>query len=79
MIGTPLIAGWVAHVAFWVLLALAAKAARWRVIGVFVAVWVIGYVAAGQVMALTLFFMPFVAVLDIALVFIVLQRDIRLT
>ena len=79
MIGTPLVAWWIAHVAFWVLLALAAKAARWRTIGVFAALWAIGYVASGQVAALSLFFMPFVAVLDIALVFIVLQRDIRLT
>ena len=79
MIGSPLVGSWIAHVAFWVLLAMAVKAARWRVIGVFFALWVIGYVAAGQVAALTLFFMPFVAVLDIALVFVVLQRDIRLT
>ena len=79
MIGTPLVAAWLAHVAFWVLLALAAKAARWRILGVFLALWVIGYVASGQIAALSLFFMPFVAVLDIALVFIVLRRDIRLT
>ena len=79
MIGTPLVAAWLAHVAFWVLLALAAKAARWRILGVFLALWVIGYVASGEVAALSLFFMPFVAVLDIALVFIVLKRDIRLT
>ena len=39
--------------------------------------WVIGYVASGQVAGLSLFFMPFVAVLDIVLVFIVLKRDIR--
>ena len=79
MIGTPLIAAWVAHVAFWVLLALAVKAKRWRIIGVFVALWVLGYVASGQIAALSLFFMSFVAVLDIVLVFIVLRRDIRLT
>ena len=79
MIGSPLVGSWIAHVAFWVLLAMAVKAARWRVVGVFLALWVIGYLAAGQVAALTLFFMPFVAVLDIALVFVVLQRDIRLT
>jgi hypothetical protein len=79
VIGSPLVGSWIAHVAFWVLLALAVKAARWRIIGVFVALWVIGYVVSGRVAALSLFFMPFVAVLDIALVFIVLQRDIRLT
>jgi hypothetical protein len=77
MIGSPAVAWWIAHVAFWVLLALAAKAARWGIIGVFVALWVIGYVASGQITALSLFFMPFVAVLDIALVFIVLKRDVR--
>jgi len=77
MIGTPLIAAWVAHVTFWVLLALAWRAGRFRVIALFVLLWVLGYIASGHVMALALFFMPFVAVLDIALVFIVLQRDIR--
>ena len=77
MIGTPLIAAWIAHAAFWVLLGLAARAERWRVITVFIVLWLIGYVASVQVPALALFFMPFVAVLDIALVFIVLKRDIR--
>jgi hypothetical protein len=77
MIGSPLVGWWIAHVAFWVLMALAIRAARWRTIAVIGALWVIGYVASAQVPALSLFFMPFVAVLDIALVFIVLQRDIR--
>ena len=71
MIGTPLIAAWIAHAAFWVLLGLAARAERWRVIAVFIVLWLIGYVASVQVPALALFFMPFVAV------FIVLKRDIR--
>ena len=79
MIGSPLVGWWIAHVAFWVLLALAVRAARWRTVGVFIALWVIGYIATGQIAALNLFFMPFVAILDIALVFTVLQRDIRLT
>ena len=79
MIGSPLIGWWIAHTAFWVLLVLAARAGRWRLIAVVGALWLIGYIASGQVGALTLFFMPYVAVLDIALVFIVLQRDIRLT
>ena len=49
MIGTPLIAGWFAHAAFWVLLGFAARAERWRVVLVFIVLWVIGYVASGQV------------------------------
>ena len=77
MIGSPLVAWWVAHAAFWILLALAVRDRRWRTIGVLGALWVIGYVASSQIPSLSLFFMPYVAALDIALVFIVLKRDIR--
>ena len=79
MFGSAFVGSWIAHVAFWVLLALAARAARWRTIGIFSVLWVAGYIASRQIGALNLFFMPYVATLDIALVFIVLQRDIRLT
>lgn len=79
MIGSPLVGWWIAHVTFWVLLALAVRAARWRTVGVFLVLWVVGYIATDRIAALNLFFMSFVAVLDIALVFIVLRRDIRLT
>jgi hypothetical protein len=79
MIGSPLVGWWIAHVAFWVLLALAVRDRRWRTIGVIGALWIAGYIASGQVAALSMFFMSYVAVLDIALVFIVLKRDIRIT
>ena len=79
MIGSPQVGWWIAHVAFWVLIGLAARDSRWRTIGVFIVLWIAGYIASGQVAALSLFFMSYVAVLDIALVFIVLRRDIRLT
>ena len=79
MIGSPLVGWWIAHVAFWVLMALAARDRRWRTIGVIGALWIAGSIASGQVAALSLFFMSYVAVLDIALVFIVLKRDIRIT
>ena len=79
MIGSPQVAGWIAHAAFWILLALAARDRRWRTITVIGTLWVIGYIASGQVASLGLFFMPYVAVLDIALVFFVLRRDIRFT
>ena len=77
MIGSPLVAWWIAHAAFWILLALAVRDRRWRTIGVIGVLWVIGYIASSQVRSLSLFFMPYVAALDIALVFIVLKRDIR--
>ena len=79
MIGSPLVGWWVAHVTFWVLIALAARDRRWRTIGMVMTLWIAGYLASGQVESLGLFFAPYVAALDIALVFIVLQRDIRLT
>ena len=79
MIGSPLVGWWIAHSAFWVLLGLAAKDRRWPLIGIFGVLWAIGYIATRQIAALNLFFMSYVAVLDIALVFIVLKRDIRLT
>jgi hypothetical protein len=79
MIGSPQIGGWIAYLVFAVLLGLAAKRARWRVVAAFAALWLGGYVVAGQVASLSLFFMPYVAILDIALVFVVLQRDVRLT
>ena len=79
MIGSPLVGWWISHVAFWILIALAARDRRWRTIGVIGALWIAGYIASGQVAALSMFFMSYVAVLDIALVFIVLKRDIRIT
>ena len=79
MIGSPQVAWWIAHAAFWILLALAVRDRRWRTIIVIGGLWVIGYIASRQVASLALFFMPFVAVLDIVLVFFVLRRDIRLT
>ena len=79
MIGSPQIGWWIAHITFWVLLALAARDGRWRTIGVIAVLWIAGYLASGQIAAISLFFTSYVAVLDIALVFIVLKRDIRLT
>ena len=79
MIGSPQIGWWIAHITFWVLLALAARDRRWRTIGVIAVLWIAGYLASRHIAALSLFFAPYVATLDIALVFIVLKRDIRLT
>ena len=79
MIGSPLVGSWVAHVAFGVLMALAVRHGRWRVLVAFAVLWMVGYIASGQNASFSLFFMPYVAVLDIALVFAVLHRDVRLT
>ena len=41
--------------------------------------WAIGYIATRQIASLSLFFVPYVAVLDIALVLLVLRHDVRFT
>jgi hypothetical protein len=79
VIGSPQVAWWIAHAAFWILFALAARGRRWRTLAFIGTLWLAGYLVSRQIAALDLFFMPYVAVLDIVLVFIVLQRDIRLT
>lgn len=79
MIGSPLIGWWIAHTAFWVLMVMAVRDRRRRAVSVVMFLWIAGYVISSQMPALSLFFMPYVAALDVALVFIVLGRDIRLT
>jgi hypothetical protein len=79
-LGSVGVAGWIAQIAFWVLIVLgivygdlSKKAA-----GMFVALWLVGYVGiphigwwAGSLV------MSWVAVLDIALVFVVFKGDVR--
>ena len=79
MIGSPQIGWWIAHTAFWVLMVMAFRDRRWRAVSVVMSLWIAGYVISSQVPGLSLFFMPYVAALDVTLVFIVLGRDIRLT
>lgn len=82
MIGSPLVGAWIAQLAFWVLIALGISfgALSKKAAAIFVALWVAGYVGvprmawwAGPMVT------SYVAVLDIALVFIVLKRDVRIT
>jgi uncharacterized membrane protein len=79
VIGSPQIAAWIAHGAFWILLALATRDRRWRTIAGIGVLWAIGYIATRQIASLSLFFVPYVAVLDVALVFLVLRHDVRFT
>jgi hypothetical protein len=51
---------------------------RWRVGAVFVALWIAGRQAL-QAAGGSAFFVPFVAILDIALVLILFKRDVRLS
>lgn len=77
MPGSPAIAGAVAHLAFWVLVARAWMERGLPLPLAFSGLWVAGYLGLPALGA-SLFFLPYVAVLDIALVLIVFKGDVRL-
>lgn len=83
MVGSPVIAAWIAQIAFWSLLTYGLLVGELTVRRgmLFVAAWLIGrvglpYVPYGPARAM---FSSFVAILDIALVFAIFKRDVRLT
>lgn len=75
------VAALVAHVAFWFLLAygLAWQEIRRTGLVIFLALWVFGYVAVGFIPYGAVPFSSWVAVLDIALVFVIFKGDVSLT
>jgi hypothetical protein len=79
MVGSALLGAWIAHAAFWIVIAIAAAQARYRLTAIFFSLWLIGYAAARSAEFGAAWFMPYVAALDIALVLIVFKGDIRLT
>ena len=80
MVGSPAVGFWIAHAGFWMLLLILAARDR-RLIGalIFIALWLAGYLAIPAGQTGSYWFMSYVAVLDIALVFVVFKGDIRLT
>ena len=80
MIGSPAIGAVLALWGFWALIAVAwarTGLGPWGVL-VFVLLWIVGYVGLRTVLYGSLF-TPYVAVLDIALVFVVFKGDVRLS
>jgi hypothetical protein len=79
----PLAIGvWVAHAAFWALLiiGIATGELSARRAGIFVALWVAGYLGLPLLFSLGSQLMTsYVAVLDIVLVFMVVKGDVRST
>jgi hypothetical protein len=81
MVGSVGIAAWVAHVGFWLLLA---YGWGWGELGprgvvVFALLWLAGLFGLPFIPYGRAFFFPFVAVLDIALVFAIFKGDVPLT
>ena len=80
------VAGFIAHGAFWILLLIGWLQFWPKKTALFVLLWLAGYFGlpvveygyAGVRLNGGAFFMPFVAALDIVLVFLVFKRNIRL-
>ena len=82
MIDSAAVAGWIAQLAFWVLLSLGVffgELSR-RAVIVFLVLWAVGYFGLPRLSAQSgLAVMPYTAVLDIALVWLVFKSDVRLS
>jgi len=82
MIDTHAVAGWIAQLAFWVLLSLGVffgELSR-RAAIVFLVLWAVGYFGLPRLSPDSGFVvMPYTAVLDIALVWLVFKGDVRLS
>jgi hypothetical protein len=82
MVGAPAVAAWIAQFAFWVVLAVGVFSGELgrRSIVTFVVLWAAGYFGLPRLSAYGgLFVPPYIAVLDVAIVWMVFKGDIRLT
>jgi hypothetical protein len=82
MVGTPLVAGWIAELAFWALLGVGffSGELRGRSVAMFVIVWALGFVGLPHLGSTrVLLVTPYVGVLDVVLVLVVVKGNVRLT
>lgn len=80
--GSPALAAWIAHVAFWVLLARGWMAGELGIRGAIIALslWLTAYIGLPFLLPYGPgLFSSFVAVVDIALVFVIFKGDVRIT
>lgn len=74
-VGSVAIAGWIAHIAFFVLALRVWAELRLRTALVFVALWLAGYFGFPLVLYGEGFFMPYVAMLDVIMLLILNRHD----
>ena len=78
MVGSPVIASLIAHASFWALILIGLSDLGWKCIAIFLALWIAGFAISPYVLGGFLF-PSYVAVLDIALVFLIFRGDVRLS
>jgi len=76
--GSPVVAAWIANLAFWVLMFVGWRGLGRKRAAIFVALWLAAFVGRPFVPYGAALFSPYVAVLDIALVFAIFKGDLRL-
>jgi hypothetical protein len=76
--GSPAVAGWIAHVAFLALILVGAGELGLKKASMFFVLWAAGFAARPYVPLGPALFTTYVAILDIALVLIVFRGDIRI-
>ena len=79
--GSPAVAAWIAHVAFWVLLARGWMSEELGIRGMIIALslWLTAYIGLPFLPYGPGLFPSFVAVVDIALVFAIFKGDVHIT
>jgi len=80
--GSGVVAAWVAHVSFWAILCLGTISGEIRrtAAAVFLGLWAIGYFVLPRISPFSgLLVTPYLAILDIVLVFFVFKGDVRLS
>jgi hypothetical protein len=75
--GSPAVAGWIAHVVFLVLVLVGAGELGLKRTSVFLALWAAGFATRSYVPLGAVLFAPYVALLDIMLVLLIFKGDIR--
>jgi hypothetical protein len=81
VMGSSAVAAWIAHVAFWVLLAIGWISGELGIRGTVIALalWLTAYTGLPFLQYGSGLFPSFIAVLDIALVFAIVKGDVRIT
>ena len=80
MAGSAGLASWIAHVVFWALLLIGAGSGELGGKGAaaLAALWALGYFGLQSVPGGTMLLTPCLAIIDVALVFLIFKGDVRL-